>query len=130
MLLPVAVIVVVIFVGISSLFTDLCGNRIDTQIVSPDKELKAVVFTRDCGATTSYSTQISVLNSGDTLPNEAGNVFIIDSGSARVYWKNAQTLKIEYSDTSRVFKNESSYVVPSLNFSNWKKVKVEYSTFQ
>jgi len=34
---------------------DMCGNEIYSVVVSPNKKHKAVLFQRDCGATTGFS---------------------------------------------------------------------------
>jgi hypothetical protein len=52
----------------------MCGNEELSSIPAPDGRLRAVVFQRDCGATTGYSRQLSVLGAAEALPNEAGNV--------------------------------------------------------
>jgi hypothetical protein len=57
----------------------MCANDLLTEIPSPDGALKAVVFQRDCGATTSFSTQISILWTNRPLPNETGNLFVADT---------------------------------------------------
>lgn len=54
---------------------DLCANDNLAETVSPNGQLKAVTFRRDCGATTTYSTHVSILPVSRKLPNEAGNVF-------------------------------------------------------
>jgi hypothetical protein len=51
-----------------------CSNQIIKQIPSPNGKMKAVVFQRDCGATTGFNTQVSVLLSNQQLPDEGGNV--------------------------------------------------------
>lgn len=71
------------FVGIGlyaldNLFSGMCGNEIFNQVLAPDGNLKAVLFQRDCGATTGFSTQISLISSENKLENNAGNIFIID----------------------------------------------------
>ena len=57
----------------------LCGNEVLQELPSPGAPLVAVVFRRDCGATTDVSTQLSILARGATLQNRAGNVFVADS---------------------------------------------------
>ena len=37
-----------------------CGNDLVKEVPSPNGKMKAVVFQRDCGATTGFSTQISL----------------------------------------------------------------------
>jgi len=99
---------------------DMCGNQVLQQVASPDGRFKAVIFERDCGATSGYSTQVSVLPSGTKLPNESGNVFVIDDsdGSARLgssglrvwaKWLGARHLKIVYGAEETVFHNAPKY---------------------
>ena len=67
----------------------LCGNEIGYEEYSPDRKLKAVVFKRDCGATTGFSTQVSLLGSAEKLRDEGGNVFIADGDlKIRVQWQS------------------------------------------
>jgi hypothetical protein len=37
------------------------------------------VFERACGATTGFSTQVSLLHAGQSLRNEPGNLFVADT---------------------------------------------------
>ena len=109
-------LVVAGFVGCDRFFDDLCGNTVLKSLGSPDRKLKAVVFQRDCGATTGFSIQISVLNAGDPLPNEEGNVFIADSGhgaapegpgggpAVDILWERPRKLLIEHYSGARRFK--------------------------
>lgn len=48
---------------------DMCANEIIEEIPSPNKGFKAVIFTRDCGATTGYSTQLSIIDNSANLDN-------------------------------------------------------------
>src|SRR6266436_2819762 len=57
---------------------DPCGNVELKTINSPDGKRKAIIFQRDCGATTGFSSQVSLLHANDKLPREAGNTFIAD----------------------------------------------------
>jgi hypothetical protein len=61
--------------GVAGCLGPECGNSILIERVSPGKEWTAVLFERDCGATTWYSTQVSLVSQGSSLPNEVGNVF-------------------------------------------------------
>lgn len=42
-------------------FSNPCGNDEVREFLSPNGRVKAVVFRRNCGATTSHSTHVSVL---------------------------------------------------------------------
>jgi hypothetical protein len=108
-----------------------CANEILNEVRSPTGKMKAVVFQRDCGATTGFSTQVSVLQSDQQLPNEGGNVFVADtdhgiapSGAGggpvvEVSWTNETELLVRHDKRARVFHNE-----PSLG-----NVRVRYETF-
>ncbi len=81
-LLTIAVALIIVtgagVLALNKLTSDLCGNEIMNETLSPDGHFKALVFQRDCGATTGFTTQISLLPSNVSLPNEAGNIFIVD----------------------------------------------------
>lgn len=53
---------------------DICTNTILNEVASPKGTYIAVVFDRSCGATTGFSTQVSVLaGSSMASPNQPGN---------------------------------------------------------
>jgi hypothetical protein len=56
-------------------FSDLCVNDQVVEVFSPNGKLKAVVFRRNCGATTDYSTHVSIVPKKSDLPNDPGNIF-------------------------------------------------------
>lgn len=75
---------------------DPCSNEVVSEVPSPNGELKAVIFTRNCGATTANSRQITILPASGSLPNEAGNIFISDREPPLiVQWTDDQNLIIE-----------------------------------
>jgi hypothetical protein len=85
--------------------SDLCSNEIVQSVASPSGSLKAVVFTRDCGATTGISTQVSILGSGRSLPNEGGNAFIIgDIAPVVLEWKSDAALLVSGFGGHKAFK--------------------------
>jgi hypothetical protein len=97
-----------------------CGNEILSTFYSPTKQIKAVVFQRDCGATTGFSTQISIMPANSDLPNEDGNVFVADTDHGKspsgpgggppveVEWKGENSLNIIYDNRARVFLRKDS----------------------
>src|SRR5262249_1335051 len=99
---------------------DGCGNEILHVHYSPTKQLKAVIFQRDCGATTGFSTQISIMPANSDLPNEGGNVFVADTDHGKspsgpgggppveVAWKGESSLNIIYDNRARVFLRKDS----------------------
>lgn len=53
---------------------DSCQNSIQREVASPDGVYKAIVFGRECGAETGFSTQVSILSASNAmLPNQPGN---------------------------------------------------------
>lgn len=56
----------------------MCANTVITSSTSPNGKWKVVLFERNCGATTAFSSQISLLESDEELTNEAGNIYIAE----------------------------------------------------
>ena len=98
---------------------DACSNEIVTRVVSPDGEREAVMFQRDCGATTGFSTRVSILERGEPLSG-SGNTFRADDdhgaaesgpwgGSwAEMKWLASDRLLIRYAAKSRLFEQDES----------------------
>jgi len=109
--------------------SDMCRNEIISEIPSPEGKLKVVVFQRDCGATTGFSTQVSILSGNQLLENEGGNLFISDTdhGAApsgpgggpalAVTWQNENSVRMSYHQKTRVFKQESTVGGASVSYS-------------
>jgi hypothetical protein len=55
----------------------LCANDIIGTYPAPSGHIQAILFVRNCGATTSFGTNVSLLLAGDRLGDEAGNVFLV-----------------------------------------------------
>ncbi len=99
--------------------TETCANSVVASVASPDGAHRAVVFQRDCGATTGFSTQISVTDDSGP-PTDGGNAFIADddhgaatSGAwggpwADARWLSADHLLIRYAARSRLFHRQPS----------------------
>lgn len=112
--------------------TDMCGNQVLAQYLSPNNKLKVVTFQRDCGATTSFSTQVSILPSANALENASGNIFVADTnhGAApagqnggpevQVKWLSDTHLQIQHHSLVRIHRVESEF----------EGVKVEHLAFQ
>ena len=101
-------------------FSDMCRNTLLTEYRSPERTMKLVVFERDCGATTDFSTQASLLAATKELPPELGNLFIADKnhGAAPagagggpvlgVRWEGPRALVLEHHAQARIFKAEKN----------------------
>jgi hypothetical protein len=92
---------------------DPCGNQVVNETMSPDKRMRAVIFERDCGATTDFNTQISILGENESLPHAGGNVFVEDSDHgaskywAEVRWDSPERMVVRYPARARIFHKEA-----------------------
>lgn len=85
-----------------ALTDDLCGECLVDQVISPDRRYTAVVFRRDCGATTSGRTRhVNLRESTRPFPANRsgtitdGQVFITDAeGAIELIWKGPKHLVI------------------------------------
>ena len=117
---------------VSASCSNPCQNEIISQVQSPDGRQKAIVFQRDCGATTGFSTQVSILGNSESLPNASGNAFTADADHGKavsgpnggpivlVRWLSNSEIEISYDSKARVFLKESSA----------NSVKIRYSSLQ
>lgn len=85
-----------------------CANEPTEEIASPDGSKKMVLFSRDCGATTGFNTQCSILANSEPLPDERGNVFVIDNGTAKVTWVDDSSVLVTFEADVRIFRQESA----------------------
>ena len=87
--------------------SEMCGNEIVAESVSPDRRHKLVVFTRNCGATTGFSTQASILPIYQPLLNEGGNLLIMEGKvEVRGVWQSPTQLSVNGVGSVPVFKQE------------------------
>jgi hypothetical protein len=75
---------------------DLCGNQVTQEVSSPSGNYRAIVFEFDCGATTGFSTQVSILPANKKLKNETGNIFAAEGDrGVPLDSRGAMGLKVE-----------------------------------
>lgn len=96
---------------------DPCGNRVLAEHVSPSGRHRAIVFIRDCGATTGFATHVSVIDATGSPPEEGGNIFTIDQGLSvadaeqklgpqiAVHWIDNTRLAVAHNGTGRVIRS-------------------------
>jgi hypothetical protein len=103
---------------------DPCGNEVISRVAAPGGRLEAIIFERDCGATTDFSTQVSVLPTNAEFlerpsfwtATQQGNVLVVDGDhgaapagqgggpSVQATWKDDHTLILGYHPKARVFR--------------------------
>jgi hypothetical protein len=130
----------VLLVGILTLSCGcgLCRNEEQFRVASPDATLEAVIFQRDCGATTGFSTQISIINKGSRLTDDGGNLFVADTDHGKapaaswggpeveVVWESTRTVRVLTHRDARVFHQESVISVSTGLFSK-EEVAAKYA---
>ena len=127
-LLKVLAAIFIVFLGLvgigvyflSNLFSGMCANEIFSEVQSPDGKFRAVIFQRDCGATTGFSTQISLILAKDKLENEGGNIFIVDGHpndrKIGITWQGPKKLIIKNGSGLQSHKKESRYQGVSIDY--------------
>lgn len=93
----------------------LCENSVIPDLVAKgpgNSRLKAVTFQRDCGATTNFSFQVSIVDSSVTVPEGSGNLVVLGAGKhgnpiQAVDWISEHELEVRYSSDARVYKKSS-----------------------
>jgi hypothetical protein len=84
-----------------------CSNEQIDRIDSPNEQLSAVVFSRNCGATTSYNMQISVVKKDESVRGP-GNALIMDdtpeySSELKPQWLSNRDVLLTVPLGSRVY---------------------------
>ena len=84
-----------------------CGNEVGSTFESPRGDHIAVVFSRNCGATTGFNTQLSVLARGEATPSQAGNALIADGKlPLKVRWTSESELVVTGYQGAKLVKQE------------------------
>jgi hypothetical protein len=121
-----------LFTCVGSFFEDMCGNEILQELTAPYGKWKAVIFSRNCGATTGYSTHVSILPTTQPLTNTAGNVLITDiyasspadeSLPLEVQWLSRDTLSIRYAATAKTFTQAIHFEEISIHYEVYENEK-------
>jgi len=84
------------------------GTKMLKEIESPDHMYVAYLYTRDMGATTKVSYQLSIYKQGTHLWNRGGNIYIAE-GKFDIDWTANNELKVTLFGMGKVFKQETKY---------------------
>jgi len=99
-----------------------CDNRVIKDLKSPDGKYSATVFERDCGATTSYVTVVSVRDSSSKFKGDRVDDFVFTmKGRPQIdiRWEDGRHLVIK-----RPTKNDDIFK----ELRSWKEVRISYTT--
>ena len=73
----------------------VCTNGEVVSVTSPARSVRAVKFTRSCDGADAIATHVSILTTGQPLPDEPGNAFIIDGkADLLLFWVDGKHLAI------------------------------------
>ena len=95
-----------LFLFIHLLFSGACANEILSTEDSPNGRYTAYTFTRDCGATTSESYQLSILKKDKELKNKGGNTFV-SKQEFDVEWADETQLYVAYPESANTYKMDN-----------------------
>jgi hypothetical protein len=118
-------LVVVLPLFLLWLLLDGCSNQLYQQFLSENGLYKAVVFQRDCGATTGFSTQVSIIAVEDELCDDcAGDVLAADrhpeENKLKLQWCGDHELLVSLPEGVKVYRSETQW-------SHWfDKVEIRY----
>ncbi len=98
---------------------NLCENEISLTKVSPSGKFQAVSFFRNCGATSGFNTQISIIPTESNLPNDGDNIFIIDNDiQLSINWISNNTILISGNLDHRIYKQEQNFSDVHISYFN------------
>ncbi|MDE2561388.1 MAG: hypothetical protein KGL48_03995 [Sphingomonadales bacterium] len=112
--LPIILALAALLAGCSK---SACSNTVVARLRAPADPFTAVLFQRDCGATTGFSTQVGLQKDGEQLTG-GGDVFRADDdhGKAKrgdwggpwveMQWTGPGQLRIRYARGARIFQQE------------------------
>ncbi|MFI2858461.1 hypothetical protein ACH6EH_15225 [Paenibacillus sp. JSM ZJ436] len=106
---------------LTSCDSDLCTNDVVEKLDSPDNSKSAVIFIRACGATTDESYQLSILEEGEDLTNQKGNIYI-SKGNFEVDWSNNNKIHVSFY-SSEVFKQETQFQDVEIEYEYKKNIE-------
>jgi len=130
-----AVFIIWALVSIASLAFVRSATDVVDHVSSPDGKWDVVLMVRNGGATTDFSTQLSVVPAGSRLAREnaicrPGNVFIADGNHGavavderglmhiRVVWQSGNEILITYPPNARVFRQERRFQSLNIKYDN------------
>jgi len=86
----------VLVLSLAAIGCDVCSDRVVREVKSPDKVLTATWYVKNCGATTDFSTVVSLHKAGSSFKDDSDIVFVAKGrGELRLAWNNSHQLSIQ-----------------------------------
>lgn len=115
-----------------ALFISACGcqNELQDSVPAPDGRHVAVLFQRNCGATTGDNLELSLIRSAG-MPHGDGNAFIADAPArdsagmvamvslVKLQWLSTRALQVSYDRRLRVFRQETRVEGITVSYRPW-----------
>ena len=80
----------------------MCKDIVESQTPAPDRILVATAVTRDCGATTDFSTSVNLHRADHGFDDEAGTIFVaMGRHQLTLRWSDADHLSVQCDDCTR-----------------------------
>jgi hypothetical protein len=131
--LAITVIITCAVVRVAPLALVRSWTEVVGDVPSPDGKWDVLLMVRNAGATTDFSTQLSIVPTGERLSREIafcrpGNVFIADGNHGAVtvdnrglmhvdvVWQSPNLLLITFPRSARVFKQEPRFQSVFINY--------------
>jgi hypothetical protein len=96
----ICMLLIVVSLGSSSCIFDGCSEEIKAEVASPDRRVTAILFERNCGATTSYIAHVNLrLSDGEFRGDSYG---VIKEGQVFVIRREAQGIKLVWETPSKL----------------------------
>lgn len=89
-----------------------CHEKIESEIISPNKKLKIVEITKNCGAITDYVNYVSIIHSHEDLKNlterEKPIIFAVNyvNGQIKTEWISNGNIFIHHSPQAEIYVKE------------------------
>ncbi len=109
--------------------SDLCESTADYSVPSPDGEQTVHVYQLSCGATTEFSTHISLLAGDAEIGGNPGNLFIATAGEADLTAINTVKTEVEWIDSDQLLIRYDAKAKVIEQVDQLTGVSVQYETF-
>lgn len=98
-------------IALDRLADNMCATSIFAKEISPDRKTQAVLFQIDCGATTGFNRQVSIVSSNLDLtkknPDLQTSPFAAHGEpQVKMVWLSADRLEISYPENAKVLRLE------------------------
>ncbi len=96
-----------------------CNDTIKSEVKSSDRKYVATLYVRDCGATTDFSTIISLRPVLAEFDGEEGRIFVIKGRpQVNIVWNEQTSLRVECigCNSNDIFRQDKS----------WKDISITY----